>query len=183
MNVIYMYMPIHLFQITIDPIVHLYVLRSITHESWTIITKPPRKDLGHTNTKCHNMITSLTTSDLRNTLFGRLKLQETQKMKMTLSHTVWPIIDILQNTKFLLRNLYKIKRTVTIIWLFQLNFPSKRLPPYILNWVGNLSNKKITIKFKYLVIALSQISMRRFYWTVFCHIWGHFEALLGFYSF
>ena len=93
------------------------------------------------------MIASLTTSDLRNTLCGRLKLQETQKMKMTLSHTVWPIIDILQNTKFLLRKRYKIKRTVTIIWLFQLNFPSKRLPPYILNWVGNWSNKKITIKF------------------------------------
>ena len=44
----------------------------ITHESWTIITKPPRK--GHTHTKCHNMIASLTTSDLRNTPCGRLKL-------------------------------------------------------------------------------------------------------------
>ena len=43
------------------------------------------KDLGHTNTKCHNMIASLTTSDLRNTLCGRLKLQKTQKMKITLS--------------------------------------------------------------------------------------------------
>ena len=31
------------------------------------------------------MIGSLTTSDLRNTLCGRLKLQTTQKMKITLS--------------------------------------------------------------------------------------------------
>ena len=31
------------------------------------------------------MIGSLTTSDFRNTLCGRLKLQKTQKMKITLS--------------------------------------------------------------------------------------------------
>ena len=37
------------------------------------------KDLGHTNTNCHNMIASLTTSDIRNTLCGRLKLQKNKK--------------------------------------------------------------------------------------------------------
>ena len=50
------------------------------------------------------MIASLTTSDLRNTLSGRLKLQKNQKNEnYIVTDTVWPIIGILQNTKFLLK--------------------------------------------------------------------------------
>ena len=43
MNIIYMCMPIHLFQITIDTIPLLCVLRSITHESSTTINSSHTK--------------------------------------------------------------------------------------------------------------------------------------------
>ena len=64
------------------------------------------------------MIALLTASDLRNTLCGRLKLQKNPKNEnYIVTDTIWPIIGILQNIKFLLRKRYN-KPTVTIIWLF-----------------------------------------------------------------
>ena len=159
---------------------HLCVLRSITHESWTIMTKPPRKDLGHTNTKCHNMITSLTNSDLRNTLCGRLKLQETQKMKMTLSHTVWPIIAVLQNTKFLLRKRYN-RRTFASFAIF-----ADISGPFL---ASSLSKSCLLLDLLFLpylqnlLRVFSASKKNPCYSCDFCDICGHFGVLRGFFFF
>ena len=185
MNVIYVCMPI-------DPIVHLCVLRSITHKSWTIITKSLRKEtkgLGHTNAKCHNMIASLTTSDLRNTLCGRLKLQKKPKNEnYIVTDTVWPIIGI---------DLLFLRFFPYLSWVFS---ASKRNPCYFCDFcdiwghfgalLGFFFSKfriLLNLLFLRFLRYLSQVFLARkknpCYFCDFCDIGGHFGALLGFFAF
>ena len=64
------------------------------------------------------MIGSLTTSDFKKYPLWTFEATKNPKNEnYIVTDTVWPIIGILQNTKFLLRKRYN-KPTVTIIWLF-----------------------------------------------------------------
>ena len=80
------------------------MLRSITHEPLTVITKPARKGIKRPRPykyKMHNVIVSLTTSDVRNSLGGRFKVQENPKMKITLSQKLaYPLLAYYKTVNF-----------------------------------------------------------------------------------
>ena len=71
------------------------------------------------------MIGSLTTSDLRNTLCGRLKLQKTQKMKITLSQIQSdPLLAYCRTLNFDKESAITSLLSQLFGYFFKLNFPS-----------------------------------------------------------
>ena len=135
------------------------------------------------------MIASLTTSDLRNTLCGRLKLQKNQKMKITLSQIqsdpLLAQICYFCDFSHVCHGCFQLARELLVTFAF-------------LRYLGTFRNLSSFLLFLSLGILLNLLFLRflRYlsrvflarkknpcYFCDFCDICGHFGALLGFFFF
>ena len=137
------------------------------------------------------MIASLTTSDLRNTLCGRLKLQKNQKMKITLSQIQSDPLYYWH--RFVIFAIFP----MSVMGVFSQQENSLLLLRF-LRYLGTFRNLSSFLLFLSLGILLNLLLLRflRYlswmflarkknpcYLCDFCDICGHFGALLGFFAF
>ena len=135
------------------------------------------------------MITSLTTSDLRNTLCGRLKLQKNQKMKITLSQIqsdpLLAQICYFCDFSHVCHGCFQLARKILVTFAIFAIFADIS-GPFL---VSSFSKSRILLNLlflrflRYLSWVFLASKKNPCYICDFCDICGHFGALLGFFFF